>query len=121
MPDVSAYAKGVMGETAACDYLVQRGMDVIARRYRSPYGEIDLILQDGGVLVFAEVKTRERGTFLTAQQAVTPQKQRRLIQTARCFLGEYPQYAQRPMRFDVVTVAKDGVFHLPNAFEGSEW
>lgn len=121
MPDVSAYAKGVMGETAAAKYLAQHGLTLLERRYRSPYGEIDLILLDGEALVFAEVKTRERGTFLTAQQAVTPQKQRRLIQTARCFLGEHPQYAQKPMRFDVVTVAKDGVFHLPNAFEGSEW
>lgn len=121
MPDVSAYAKGVMGENAACEHLLRLGMTPLCRRYRSPYGEIDLILLDGEVLVFAEVKTRERGTLQTAQLAVTPQKQRRIIQTARCFLGEHPQYAQHAMRFDVVTVAKDGISHIANAFEGSEW
>lgn len=122
MPEkVTAYAKGVMGETAACEYLLKRGMQMLDRRYRSPYGEIDLILLDGDVLAFVEVKARERGTAMTAQTAVTPQKQRRLVQTARCYLGEHPEYALHPMRFDVVTVARDGVYHIPNAFQGSEW
>lgn len=122
MPDqISAYAKGVMGETAACDYLVKQGMQPIDRRYRSPYGEIDLIMQCGNVLVFVEVKTRERGTAQSAQWAVTPKKQQRLIQTALCYLGDHPMYASCVMRFDVVTVGKDGIIHIPNAFEGSEW
>lgn len=121
MPDLSAYAKGVMGETAACGYLTQRGLSPIARRYRSPYGEIDLILLDGDILVFAEVKTRERATSVSAQLAVTPAKRRRLVQTARCFLGEHPEHTGRLMRFDVVTVARDGIFHFPNAFDALEW
>lgn len=118
---ISAYAKGVMGETAAQAYLEARGLETLVRRYRSPYGEIDLVLLEGEILVFAEVKTRERGSLASAQMAVTPAKQRRLIQTARCYLNEYPEHARRMMRFDVVTVAKDGVVHIPNAFQGSEW
>lgn len=121
MADASAYAKGVMGEIAACGYLEERGLLPIARRYRSPYGEADLVLLDGEVLVFAEVKARERGTSASACFSVTPAKQRRLVLTARCFLAEYPQHACRIVRFDVITVTHEGVRHIPNAFEGMEW
>ena len=122
MPNhLTAYAKGVMGENAACNYLIQHGMQLVDRRYRSPYGEIDLILLCGSVLVFAEVKARETLGRLNAQYAVTPAKQKRLIQTARCYLGEHPEHASYFLRFDVVTVAKDGILHLPDAFQGSEW
>lgn len=110
-----------MGEMAACAYLEAHGLSPIARRYRSPYGEADLVLLDGDVLVFAEVKARERSTAADASTAVTPAKQRRLILTARCFLAENPQYARRMVRFDVVTVTREGVWHVPNAFEGMEW
>ena len=118
---LSAYAKGVLGEAAACDFLERQGMLLLNRRYRAAGGEIDLILLDGDVLVFAEVKLRGRGTTLDGQYAVTPRKQRRMIAAARCFLGENPRYAHPMIRFDVVTVAGDGVTHLPNAFQGAEW
>lgn len=121
MTDPSAYAKGVMGEIAACAYLQERGLVPIARRYRSPYGEVDLVLLDGETLVFAEVKARQRGTSASASISVTPAKQRRLVFTARCFLAEFSQHAQRVVRFDVVTVTPEGVRHIPNAFEGMEW
>ena len=122
MPEkLSAYAKGVMGENTACDYLIRQGMQFVDRRYHSPYGEIDLILLSGTVLVFAEVKARETIGRMTAQYSVTPAKQRRLIQTARCYLGEHPEYASCILRFDIITVAKDGILHLPDAFQGTEW
>lgn len=118
---LSSYASGVMGEIAACDALCQMGMEPLCRRFRSPYGEIDLILLDGETLVFVEVKARPNGTFADGQYAVTPAKRRRLIQTARCFLGEHPEHAERMIRFDIAVVASDGIHHLRNAFEGSEW
>lgn len=121
MHNITPYAKGVMGEAAACDYLIERGLSLICRRYHSPYGEIDLILQKDDLLVFAEVKCREHASALAAQFSVTRQKQRRLIETARCFLGEHPEYASHMLRFDVITVTKDGIIHIPNAFEGTEW
>ena len=122
MPEkLSAYAKGVMGENTACDYLLRQGMQFVDRRYRSPYGEIDLILRSGPVLVFAEVKARETLSRMTAQYAVTPAKQKRLIQTARCYLGDHPECAACVLRFDVITVAKDGILHIPDAFQGTEW
>jgi len=123
MPEqpLTAYAKGVMGEAAASACLSRQGMLILESRYRSPYGEIDLILLDGETLVFAEVKTREASGRAEAQQAVTPGKQRRLINTARCYLGFHPEHAQRILRFDVVTVTQSGVDHIPNAFQGNEW
>jgi len=110
-----------MGEMAACDYLIARGLSPVERRYHSPYGEIDLIMLDGDTLVFAEVKSREHAPSLSAQTAVTPRKQRNLINTALCYLGQHPEYAQHLLRFDVITVTKEGISHIPNAFQGSEW
>ena len=119
MPEISAYAKGVMGEAAAQDYLMQKRFELLDRRVRSPYGEIDLIMLDGDMLVFVEVKAREKATRSQAQFAVTPAKQRRMLQTALCYLNDHPEHAERLMRFDVVTVGKDGILHLPNAFEAA--
>ncbi len=122
MPEkLTAYAKGVMGENAACAYLEAKGMALVDRRVRSPYGEIDLVMLDAEVLVFVEVKTRERMGSAQAQFAVTPQKQRRMMETVRFYLGSHPQHQERLMRFDVVTVAKDGIGHIPNAFDGQAW
>ena len=122
MPDaLSAYAKGVMGENAACHYLMTKGMKAVDRRWRSPYGEIDLVMLDGDVLVFVEVKARETTGRVQAQFAVTPAKQRRMMETVRFYLGEHPEHVARMMRFDVVTVAVDGILHVPNAFEGTAW
>ena len=55
------------------------------------------------------------------QAAVTPQKRRRLVQAARCYLGAHPEHAGRCVRFDVATVTGDGVSHVSNAFSGGEW
>lgn len=115
------YASGVIGEITACNALIQRGMEPLFRRFRSPFGEVDLIMLDHDTLVFVEVKTRANGTSADGQYAVTPKKRQRLIQTARHFLGEHPEHAGRMLRFDVVVIASDGVHHFINAFEGSEW
>lgn len=122
MPEkLTAYAKGVMGENAALACLEKKGMTLADRRYRSPCGEIDLIMRDGDTLVFVEVKVRERLGRSEAQYAITPAKMRRMMETVRYYLGEHPQEAERMMRFDVVTIARDGILHIPDAFEGAAW
>lgn len=123
MPDqlLNTYAKGLLGEAKAEEYLCRRGMICLERRYRSPYGEIDLIMLDSEILVFTEVKARLYGTIHSAQLAVNPSKQRRIIQTALCYLSEHPEHARRMMRFDIVSIADDCIHHLPNAFQGSGW
>lgn len=117
----SPYIKGLAGEKAAEDYLSHHGLRCIERRYRSPHGEIDLIVLDGETLAFVEVKSRQTGTLLSAQLAVTPAKQRRIIQTALCYLNEHPEHQSRMMRFDMVVISDDCIHHLKNAFYGSGW
>lgn len=117
--NLTAYAKGVLGEDAAAQYLESMGMVLLEKRYHSPYGEIDLVMLDGDVLVMVEVKTRERGTHESCAYAITPAKQKRLCMTARCYLAEHrPDTA---VRFDAVLVTGNGILHIPNAFEGKEW
>ena len=107
--NLPAYAKGVLGEAAVCDRLTDGGMELLERRFRSPFGEIDLVMLDGDVLAFVEVKLRTRGGTEAGQAAVTPLKRRRMVEAARC------------VRFDVVTVTAEGMRHVPDAFSGGEW
>ena len=116
-----SYSRGVEGENQAEQHLCKLGMSCIDRRYRSPYGEIDLIMLDQNALVFVEVKARSIATLQAAQAAVTPTKQRRIIQTALCFLNDHPEYADHLMRFDIVSISADCIHHLPNAFQGYGW
>ena len=96
-------------------------MACIDRRYHSPYGEIDLIMLEEQTLVFVEVKARSVQTLSQAQFAVTPTKQRRIIQTALCYLNQFPQYQQHLIRFDVVAISGEIIHHIPNAFQGYGW
>ena len=117
----NTYVKGLLGESAAETFLQQQGMVCLERRYHSSYGEIDLIMLDGDTLAFVEVKSRKNNTLYAAQAAVTLSKQRKIIQTALCFLNEHPEYSHLLMRFDVVALADDCISHIPNAFQGSGW
>jgi putative endonuclease len=94
---------GKQGEDLACRELRRRGYAVLARRYRTRWGEIDIVARDGDTLVFVEVKTRRSAGFGGPVAAVGFRKQRRLINMARSYLmgllGPEP-----PCRFDVVGV-----------------
>lgn len=116
---LTAYAKGVLGEDAACKYLESKGMVLLSRRYHSPYGEIDLVMQDGHILVIVEVKLRENASVEECAYSITPNKQRRLCLTARCYLAEHPMDC--PVRFDALLITRSGILHIPNAFEEREW
>lgn len=112
---MTQYAKGLRGEAQAEAYLCQRGMTVLARRYRAQDGEIDLIMQDGNTIVFVEVKARPNARAGMGFMAVTPAKQRRMTQAAIAFLVER-EWMNRPARFDVVEITAQGLRHVPNAF-----
>jgi putative endonuclease len=80
---------GALGERLAGRYLVQQGYKIVARNWRCPEGELDLVAQKGEELVFVEVRTR-RGTRLgSPEESITAAKQARLIQLAQAFLAEY--------------------------------
>ncbi|NLI20440.1 MAG: YraN family protein [Clostridiales bacterium] len=118
MPE-GTYEKGLAGESRAADYLQMRGMVLLQRRYRSPFGEIDLILRDGDTLVMAEVKARGRGREGSGLLSVGPVKRGKIIRTARLYLAEHPW--DGPVRFDVVEFTADGIRHIADAFPGSEY
>lgn len=111
---------GRMGEDLACVELVRRGYEVVARRYRTRCGEIDIVARDGDVIVFIEVKARATDRFGGAAAAVTGRKQRRIAEMAVHFLARHQSLRDRPCRFDVVTVDfAGGVPPRVNVYRGA--
>jgi putative endonuclease len=94
---------GKRGEDLACAELTRRGYAVLARRYRTRYGEIDIVARSAGVIVFVEVKARHGSRFGDAAEAITSQKQQRLVAMARDYLARYG-LLEAPCRFDIVAV-----------------
>src|SRR5262245_54109214 len=74
--------RGAGGEETAREHLEALGYRILARNYRCRYGEIDLIADDHGVIVFVEVKTRSPSSYGTPRDAVTPAKRRKMARTA---------------------------------------
>lgn len=96
-------AVGAYGERLASQYLEGEGLVVLARNWRCPDGEVDLILRDGDDVVFCEVKTRRSASFGSPAEAIGPAKVRRLRRLAARWLTE-SSGRPREVRFDVVTV-----------------
>ena len=94
---------GVDGETMACEELEKLGYSIIERRYRTRFGEIDVIANDAGTVVFVEVKTKTDSSFSDPVESVTKQKQRRLVSMAEQYAA-YNALDTTPCRFDIVTV-----------------
>ena len=94
---------GIQGESIACAELERLGYVVIERRYRSRFGEIDVIADDAGTVVFVEVKTKTDVGFSDPIEAVTKQKQRRLVSMAEEYVA-YRRLDDTPCRFDVVAI-----------------
>ena len=94
---------GIQGESMACDELEKLGYTIIERRYRSRFGEIDVVANDGGTVVFVEVKTKTDSSFGDPAEAVTKQKQRRLVSMAEEYAASH-RLDRTPCRFDVVGV-----------------
>ncbi len=94
---------GQTGEDLACKELERRGYTILAKRYRSRFGEIDIVAKCDEVIVFVEVKARAGDDFGGGAAAVTPWKQRRIAQMAVDYLSRHDLHDQ-PCRFDVVTV-----------------
>ncbi len=113
---------GRSGEELAAQYLQQHGMTILARRYTTPVGELDLVARAQHAIVFVEVKTRRDRRYADPQDAITPAKQRRLAKAAAWFLHE-KRLDDRPCRFDVVTIiggqpaeTPPEIEHIPDFF-----
>jgi len=118
--DNGRHLLGKEGERLAEIYLRKKGYKLIERNYRCASGELDLIVLDGRVVVFVEVKTRTGRGFGTPFEAVEFRKQQKMIHAAQYFLAERKLH-QRDARFDVVGISWPGrepvVEHIENAFE----
>ncbi len=98
----AAQAAGGRGEDAAVELLEGHGLRIVARNYRTRFGEIDLVARDGATLVFVEVRLRADGRFGGAAASVGAHKRSRLVSAARLYLSQ--TRSRLPCRFDVVAI-----------------
>ena len=113
---IKAFKLGVSAEARAALYLAAKGFRPLAKRWRCPVGEIDLVVKRGSLLVFVEVKARPR--LDEAAEAVLPRQRRRIVAAAEAWLAAHPEHAGYDMRFDAVLVAPGRLpQHIVSAFE----
>ena len=107
---------GRWAEILAAAVLMAKGHRIVARRFRSPVGEIDLIAKRRCTYVFVEVKAR--GTLDDAAQAITPHQRARILRAAEHWIAQNPAAADADMRFDAVLVGRGlSIRHLKDAFQ----
>ena len=109
--------KGERAERAAEAFLRSRGMLILARNFRTRFGEIDLVAQDGQTVVFVEVRSRSSDAFGSPQETVTVSKRRRIIRSAQVYA--LSRQLDAPLRFDVVALSPKGMLHIPAAFDAT--
>ncbi len=120
MPTPHPHELGCGGGGMAASWYVERGYEILARNWRCPAGEADLVLRRGRLLVVCEVKTRSGTGYGTPAEAVGRQRQRRLRRTAAMFLEAERERAEgfrgRGIRFDVAEVLGGVVTVIEDAF-----
>jgi putative endonuclease len=115
---VAAFKTGLSAESRAAAYLMAKGYRILAKRFRTPYGEIDLVARKRSLLAFIEVKAR--ASLDEAAYAVTPRQQQRIIAAAQAWLMAHPEHAEFELRFDAVLIAPRRLpRHLLAAFDAS--
>lgn len=106
------YAAGLSAEARALEYLIAQGYALIAQRYRNRYGEIDIIVQRGGVVHFTEVKARP--TLEAGLLSLAAKQQQRLWNCALGFVAQHPQFEGYAMQMDLIVIAGSQLHHEMN-------
>ena len=115
---VAAFRTGISAETRAAAYLIAKGYRILAKRYRTPHGEIDIVARRRNLIAFVEVKAR--ASLDEAAYAVTPRQQQRIVNAAQAWLMAHPEHAEFDLRFDAVLIAPRSLpRHLLAAFDAS--
>ena len=113
-----AFALGLSAESRAAALLIAKGYRIVARRWRSPVGEIDIVARRRRTLIFVEVKARL--THDDAAEAVIARQQRRIVAAAEAWLASHPDDINYDMRFDVGLVAPKSLpRHIMASFDAS--
>jgi putative endonuclease len=116
MADSGNAGKGREGENRAAAALEAAGMRIIARNFRGPQGEIDIVALDGDTVAFVEVKSWSHYGFEDLRYGIDLKKQRRIIETAKYFIASNRKYKGMALRFDAVFMEPEKVTHLASAF-----
>jgi putative endonuclease len=112
----AAFRLGVSAESRAALLLAAKGYRTLAKRWKTPVGEIDLVMRRGTLIIFVEVKAR--GSLDAAAESVLPRQRKRIIAAAEAWLAAHPEHAGYDMRFDAVLVAPGRLpQHIISAFE----
>src|ERR1700716_2859112 len=115
---VAAFRTGISAEARAAAFLMAKGYRILAKRFRTPYGEIDIVARRRNLLAFIEVKAR--ASLDGAAYAVTPRQQQRIIDAAQAWLMVHPEHADFDLRFDAMLIAPRRLpRHLLAAFDAS--
>jgi putative endonuclease len=110
-----AFHLGLSAESRAAAFLVGKGFRILARRWKCPLGEIDIVARRRSLLIFVEVKAREN--FDDAAWSVTPRQQQRIVAAAEVWLAHNADVAYQDIRFDAVLVAPGRLpRHITTAF-----
>jgi putative endonuclease len=113
---VAAFRVGLSAESRAAALLIVKGYRILARRFRTPVGEVDIVARRRNTLVFVEVKARSR--LDDAAEAVTDRGKRRTVAAAEAWLALNPDDVHRDIRFDAVLVAPRRLpRHIEAAFD----
>ena len=111
-----AFGLGISAESRAAAWLIAHGYRILARRWKCPLGEIDIVAARRHTLIFVEVKAR--ASLDEVAESVTEQQKRRIAAAAEVWLADNPLQAFRDIRFDAILVAPGKLpRHIPAAFE----
>lgn len=108
--------RGRIGEERAAEYLKERGVKILERNFRDRDGEIDIIGEKDGILLFCEVKYRGTDCWGDPAEAVTARKQKSICRTALYYLHRTGRGIHIPVRFDVISVTEEGIDWIQDAF-----
>jgi putative endonuclease len=115
---LAAFQTGLSAEARAATWLMAKGYRILAKRFRTPYGEIDIVARRRNLLAFVEVKARN--SLDDAAYAVTPRQQARIIAAAQIWLMAHPEHAEYDLRFDAMLIAPRRLpRHVLSAFDAS--
>lgn len=98
---------GQIWEHRARVFLRAHGVDVLRAGYRCRFGELDLVCTDGATLIVVEVRARSHSSLVTAAESVDAAKRSKVVHATRHLLMTHPQWAERPVRFDVLAIDID--------------